>query len=105
GIRSEQLPLIFNLHWQAGSGRETSYVGGLGLGLTIARHIIEGHDGKIQAFSDGPQKGATFEFTLPRGKGENFSHYYHPPARRHDISVSLKGLRMLIVDDNNDVLH
>lgn len=65
GIRREALPLVFQRFWQAESvnSRQT---GGLGLGLSLARHFVELHGGSVTADSDGPGKGATFTVTLPR---------------------------------------
>jgi signal transduction histidine kinase len=41
------------------------FVGGSGIGLTIARHLVEAHGGRIWAASDGAGKGSAFTFTLP----------------------------------------
>ena len=64
GIKREALPLVFQRFWQAESvnSRQT---GGLGLGLSLARHFVELHGGTITANSDGPGKGAAFTVTLP----------------------------------------
>lgn len=64
GIRPEFLPYIFEPFRQAGGDRPTAH-DGLGLGLAIARHIVEGHDGKICASSPGEGKGTTFTISLP----------------------------------------
>jgi signal transduction histidine kinase len=64
GIRPEFLPYIFDPFRQAGEDRPTAH-DGLGLGLAIARHIVEGHDGKIYAYSLGEGKGTTFTVSLP----------------------------------------
>ena len=62
GIEAELLPQIFKQFCQANSiGRQ----GGLGLGLAIARHIVELHHGTIQAASPGEGQGATFTIKLP----------------------------------------
>ncbi len=61
GIPAEILPHVFERHTQATAGR----FGGLGLGLTIARHIVELHGGSIDAQSEGPSLGSTFTIRLP----------------------------------------
>lgn len=63
GISEEHLPYIFDAFYRV--SRDT---GGSGLGLSIAREIIEAHGGKIWAKS-APGKGSTFSFTLPKNSG------------------------------------
>jgi signal transduction histidine kinase len=64
GIAPEFLPHVFERFRQADSSA-TREKGGLGLGLSIARHMVETHGGSIQAHSDGLGRGATFRVTLP----------------------------------------
>jgi signal transduction histidine kinase len=64
GIPTEFLPHIFEPFGQAGTDQATAH-DGLGLGLTIARHIIERHKGKIHAESLGEGTGTKFTITLP----------------------------------------
>jgi signal transduction histidine kinase len=64
GIAAEFLPYIFDPFWQAGTNQATPH-NGLGLGLAIARQIVEGHNGKIRAESQGEGKGTTFTISLP----------------------------------------
>jgi len=63
GISPEELPHLFDRFHQGSSARQTS--GGLGLGLTIARQIVEAHGGSIEAHSEGEGTGATFVVRLP----------------------------------------
>jgi len=65
GIAPSVLPHIFDMFMQGEdpTGRPRD---GLGIGLTLARRLIELHDGRIQAMSDGPGTGATFVIRLPR---------------------------------------
>src|SRR5581483_1900655 len=63
GIRPESLDQIFEAFRQERGSPETS--GGLGLGLSIVRHIIERHGGTVSAQSDGLDRGATFRVALP----------------------------------------
>ncbi|MBD0320237.1 MAG: ATP-binding protein [Gemmatimonadetes bacterium] len=62
GIAAKHLPHLFDRYWQARRGEKE----GLGLGLSIARGIVEAHGGRIWAEST-PGEGATFHFTLPTG--------------------------------------
>lgn len=64
GIEPAKLPRLFNAFEQGGS-HVTKRFGGLGLGLWIAKGIVEGHGGKITAGSDGHNRGATFTVELP----------------------------------------
>ena len=64
GISSELLPHVFERYRQERSTSDTPQRG-LGLGLAIVRHLVEGHGGSIEAFSDGPGKGSEFVVSLP----------------------------------------
>ena len=64
GIPSDFLPFVFDRFRQAEGSKNRRY-GGLGLGLSIARHLVELHGGTIEAFSEGEGKGATFTVSLP----------------------------------------
>jgi PAS domain S-box-containing protein len=98
GIPEEFLPAVFERFRQA-DGSITRRHGGLGLGLSIARQIVEMHGGSIAAHSDGAGHGSTFTVTLPlAGEG---------PARdlaaRDELqAVPLTGLSVLVVDDEAD---
>jgi PAS domain S-box-containing protein len=96
GIAADFLPFVFDRFRQADS-RLARMHGGLGLGLAIARHLIELHGGGIAAHSDGPGRGTTFEIRLP-------SHPVVRPASppAGPASPSLAGLTALVVDDHAD---
>jgi signal transduction histidine kinase len=64
GIATELLPYVFDRFTQ-GDGSVTRLHGGLGLGLSIVRHIVELHGGQVKAHSDGPGQGAAFSVRLP----------------------------------------
>jgi signal transduction histidine kinase len=64
GIAPEHLPFVFHRFWQADTGASREF-GGLGLGLALARHIIELHGGSIVAESAGEGTGTLFTLTLP----------------------------------------
>ena len=64
GIGADLLPFIFD-RFRQGDGSVTRPHGGLGLGLSIVRHIVELHGGRVEARSDGKGKGTTFVLQLP----------------------------------------
>ena len=64
GLAPESLPYVFQRFWQAQSGDSHAH-GGLGLGLALARHIVELHGGSISAHSPGLGHGSTFEVRFP----------------------------------------
>jgi signal transduction histidine kinase len=63
GISPDFLPYVFDRFKQGDASAERT--GGLGLGLAIARHIVELHGGTIRAYSEGPERGAVFTVELP----------------------------------------
>jgi CheY-like chemotaxis protein len=100
GITSEFLPRVFARFWQADVTTSRRH-GGLGLGLAIARHLVEAHGGHVSASSEGAGKGATFTVTLPLVTTSNADF----GSRKEDAaeqSVALTGIRILVVDDNLD---
>jgi signal transduction histidine kinase len=64
GIGAEHLPRLFERFYRADAARSREDGGGTGIGLAIARSIVEGHGGRIVATSE-PGRGATFTFDLP----------------------------------------
>jgi signal transduction histidine kinase/ActR/RegA family two-component response regulator len=98
GIRADQLPYIFDLFCQ-GDRSLARTEGGLGLGLTLVRRLVEMHSGAVYATSEGPGKGSQFVLRLPALAEEA------TPARRAVANFSAGGgslKRVLIVDDNRD---
>ncbi len=109
GITAEFLPFVFDRFRQADS-TSTRQHGGLGLGLAIARHLIEIHGGTIEAKSSGEGKGATFTVTLPLvGAITQLATRVdvEPGSKEADIELQkvLSGLHVLIVDDDQDTLE
>jgi PAS domain S-box-containing protein len=100
GIDPEFLPFVFERFRQADT-RTTRHHGGLGLGLAIARHIVEQHGGIIAVHSDGPGAGSTFEVRLPvtasAQRGDHEARETDGPLPRR-----LHGRRVLVVDDQPD---
>jgi len=110
GIAPEFLPHVFERFRQADSRLSREY-GGLGLGLAISRELIELHGGTVRAESDGLGRGATFFVTLPRSIASSETRFDmtggYPDAERREqapAGVDLKGLHVLIVDDDPDAL-
>jgi PAS domain S-box-containing protein len=108
GISPDFLPVLFARFTQAESSATRAY-GGLGLGLSIARHLVELHGGMVSAESPGEGKGAVFTVTFPRKPDlarpsqtiENGEP--RPPANPLPANpANLSGLRVLIVEDEQD---
>lgn len=96
GISEEMLPRIFGLFTQVDSTIDRSQ-GGLGIGLTLVRSLVEMHGGTTTAASDGPGKGSTFTVRLPAGLADSQA------PRPGRPSATRKKSRILVVDDNEDV--
>jgi signal transduction histidine kinase len=100
GIAPEFLPYVFDRFQQADSSMTRAY-GGLGLGLAIARHLVELHGGTIRAESAGTGCGATFIISLPRPVASAARARTLEPAARA-VPPLLGGTRILVVDDDPD---
>ena len=96
GIREELLPHIFDRFLQGDAGAARQH-GGLGLGLAIAKQLVELHGGTISASSEGEGQGACFVVRLPF-KTEAPSVESSLPAREQG-SADLTGLHVLLVED------
>jgi two-component system CheB/CheR fusion protein len=98
GIASELLPHIFELFTQVDGSLGRSY-GGLGIGLALARNLIEMHDGRLQASSAGLGKGCEFTVKLPL--------LLKPSVPESKTALepgqsTVRSLRLLVVEDNVD---
>jgi CheY-like chemotaxis protein len=106
GIAPEMLPLIFERFRQV-DGSITRKHGGMGLGLAIARHIMQLHGGEVTAASEGLGQGATFTVTLP-ALADRASAAAASMQGDTDESASLEsalaGIHVLAVDDDRNAL-
>jgi PAS domain S-box-containing protein len=102
GIAPEFLPRIFDMFVQA-DRRTKSSQGGMGIGLTLVRSLVEMHGGQVEAFSDGPGRGSEFVIRLPLAT----THHgpmpaADPPASAAPVLASPASVKVLVVDDNID---
>jgi PAS domain S-box-containing protein len=115
GIEPGLLPYVFDRFRQADSSTRRK-LGGLGLGLSIVKHIVEHHGGTVEARSDGQGRGATFVVRLPiqavqisskpadadPSEGEQATC---ERRERIETDIHLSGVRILVVDDEVDALR
>src|SRR5262245_11429792 len=110
GIEPEFLPFVFDRFRQADPSSARHY-GGLGLGLSLVKYLVELHGGTITAVSEGLGRGATFIVTLPRRYPEFIAPALPAVAPREvrtegaiilDEAFSLEGVSVLVVDDQEE---
>jgi PAS domain S-box-containing protein len=112
GIEPEFLPHVFDRFRQA-DATTTRHTGGLGLGLSIVKHLVELHGGAVSANSPGKDRGATFTVTLPVAVVHGVADPGTPAAAAAAAAgpvtgasarpdTILKGVRILVVDDDPD---
>ncbi len=98
GIASELLPHVFDLFTQARRSLDRAE-GGLGIGLSLVKHLVEMHRGKVEAHSEGIGRGSEFTVRLP--VSPNLTSRSEAHHAKHDDHATT-GLRVLVVDDNVD---
>jgi CheY-like chemotaxis protein len=95
GIAQELLPRIFDLFVQAGPAT-ARIQSGLGIGLALARRLVEMHGGEIAGHSDGPGRGSAFVITMPLATSAAVRSV--PPPR----GAAQVASRIVVIDDNTD---
>jgi signal transduction histidine kinase/ActR/RegA family two-component response regulator len=95
GIAPEMIERVFEMFIRADSSLEHTQ-SGLGIGLTLAKRLVELHDGTLSARSEGIGRGSTFVVQLPLATVQQVS------APVEAIAPSIGGRRVLVVDDNRD---
>ena len=112
GISPDFRPYVFDRFRQADSSTTRRHAG-LGLGLSIVRHLVELHGGTVRAESEGEGRGSTFTVELPLLRNaecgmriaEQASGVSDESAIRNLHSATLEGVRVLVVDDDEDTLQ
>jgi PAS domain S-box-containing protein len=110
GIAPEFLPFVFERFRQSDSTTTRAH-GGLGLGLSIVRQLVELHGGTVRVASEGENLGATFTVSLPLISlpgADSDTEYSTPPeykAPRFECPSELERLRVLVVDDEEDTCY
>jgi len=106
GIDAQFLPQVFDRFRQADASTTRNH-GGLGLGLSIVKQLVELHGGSVQAESDGPGRGASFVVCLPLTALQQRTEHEHPSTPGELLAepvmeLNLEGVKILIVDDEPD---
>lgn len=102
GIEPAFLPVVFD-RFRAGDAAAAHRHGGLGLGLSIVRHLVQMHGGQVEAASEGPGLGATFTFLLPVVEAEGDGDLSgSTAARATEDTTTLRGLSILVIEDDPD---
>jgi len=105
GIKPEFMAHVFE-RFRQGDASTTRKHGGLGLGLSIVKHLVEQHGGTVDAASDGEGRGACFTVRLPRRPdGADGVAAPHGAERRmgsRETAHDLSGMQVLVVDDEDD---
>jgi signal transduction histidine kinase/CheY-like chemotaxis protein len=96
GIEAPMLPHIFEMFTQV-DGTHRRSQGGLGIGLTLVRSLVQLHGGSVAAHSEGIGHGSEFVVRLPLAVGEQ-----PVAARRELVAGAAAPMRVLVVDDNRD---
>jgi PAS domain S-box-containing protein len=98
GLSAEMLPVVFDMFMQVDRSTDRAQ-GGLGIGLTLVKTLVELHGGTVAGHSDGPGQGSEFTVRLPVCAPE--SRAGQVPSTRPE-APELPKRRVLVVDDNHD---
>src|SRR5690606_29824255 len=101
GIEPEVLPHVFDMFLQRPQSIDRSH-GGLGLGLTIVRNLVELHEGRIEARSAGSGRGSEFIMDFPAAEGPPRPRAMPSPPVHAELRSAPASCRVLVVDDNQD---
>jgi signal transduction histidine kinase len=98
GIASDMLPFVFDRFWRADTSPEQRF-SGLGLGLALAKRLVELHGGTVTATSAGPNQGSTFTVILPRvaprvsSPDQHSTSLHNADMQQYDAHVNVKELQ------------
>ena len=99
GIPPEAIGSVFEMFTQVRGSLDRAQ-GGLGIGLSLVRRLVELHGGRVSAHSAGQGQGSTFTVRLPLRPGT--PHAPHAPGRDAPADAAPQPMRVLVVDDNGD---
>lgn len=102
GMTAELIGRVFDIFEQGESGEEGS---GLGIGLSLVKHLVALHGGKVVALSEGPGRGSTFRVTLPLLPADSVSEQQlaDTGVRLRSAAAERVALQVLLVEDNEDI--
>jgi CheY-like chemotaxis protein len=101
GIPGEMLARVFDLFAQVDNSLDRAQ-GGLGIGLTLVRRLVELHNGTVEVASAGPNQGSEFTIRIPALVSTRAANPARGPAA---LPAAGRGLRILVVDDNVDAAN
>ncbi len=99
GMGADLLPHVFDLFVQGDRSLDRAE-GGLGIGLTLVRRLVELHGGSVEAASEGPGRGSEFAVRLPLVERSRLTA--QQPHEARDATPAQPSRRVLVVDDNRD---
>jgi two-component system, chemotaxis family, CheB/CheR fusion protein len=102
GISADFLPKVFDMFGQAEMQHAQRAKHGLGIGLALVKQLVEAHNGRIEAYSEGIGRGARFSVWLPVHLQTELEL---SDLANADDAGGLRGIRILLVDDSPDILE